>query len=230
MALKPKAAPTVHVVDDDPDIRSSIALLMKSVRLPARTWAGADEFLAAWRPEEPGCIVLDVRMPGMSGLELQARLKERGAAIPIVFLSGHGDIPMALRAVRSGALDFLEKPFRDQALIDAVHAALAEDESRRAARSEREALRALVGSMSRREAQVADLVVDGLSSPEIARKLKLSPRTVEMHRARAMRRLGVENVAELAKVILAARALGGTAATSVSAARARRVPRRAARG
>lgn len=222
--------PTVWVVDDDDDIRSSIALLMRSVRLASRTFAGAEEFLAAWRPEEPGCLVLDVRMPGTSGLELQAVLNERGAEVPVVFLSGHGDIPMALRAVKSGALDFLEKPFRDQSLIDAVHVALAEDASRRAARSEREALRALVGSMSRREAQVADFVVDGLSSPEIARKLKLSPRTVEMHRARAMRRLGVENVAELAKVILAARALGGPPAPQAPAARAKRIARRAARG
>ena len=219
-----RGGPAVHVVDDDPDIRSSIALLMKSVRLRALTHAGADEFLAAWRPDEPGCLVLDVRMPGMSGLELQALLKERGAEVPIVFLSGHGDIPMALRAVRAGALDFLEKPFRDQALIDAVHAALAEDASRRAARRDRDALRSLVASMSPREAEVAGFVADGLSSPEIARKLKLSPRTVEMHRARAMRRLGVENVAELTRLILAARALASsTAAPS-------RPPRRPSRG
>jgi FixJ family two-component response regulator len=224
MARKEGKSPVVHVVDDDADIRASIALLLKSVRLAARTHAGADEFLAAWRPEEPGCLVLDVRMPGTSGLELQALLKERGAGIPIVFLSGHGDIPMALRAVKSGALDFLEKPFRDQALIDAVHAALAEDASRRAARGEREALRSLVASMSPREAEVSGLVADGFSSPEIARKLRLSPRTVEMHRARAMRRLGVENVAELTRLILAARALAAsTAAPS-------RPPRRSRRG
>jgi FixJ family two-component response regulator len=227
---RPGTAPTVWVVDDDADIRSSIALLMRSVRLAASTFAGADEFLSAWRPGDPGCLVLDVRMPGMSGLELQALLKERGAEVPIVFLSGHGDIPMALRAVRNGALDFLEKPFRGQALIDAVHAALAADAAHRAARGERETLRALVGSMSPREAQVADLVVDGLSSPEIARKLKLSPRTVEMHRARAMRRLGVDNVAELARVILAARALAGPPASPPSSTPARRDPKRAARG
>ena len=226
MPHRPKDAPTVHVVDDDPDIRSSIALLMKSVRLTARTWAGADEFLAAWRPEEPGCLVLDVRMPGMSGLELQALLQERGAGIPIVFLSGHGDIPMALRAVKNGALDFLEKPFRDQALIDAVHAALAEDATRRRTRAEREEVLALVTSLSPREAEVAGLVADGLSSPEIAKKLKLSPRTVEMHRARAMRRLGVESVAELTRVILSARALSG----KVAKARPRRAARPGSRG
>jgi two-component system response regulator DctR len=222
-----KETPTVFVVDDDPDILSSIALLMKSVRLRTRTFAGADEFLAGYRPEEPGCLVLDVRMPGMSGLELQALLKERGAGIPIVFLSGHGDIPMALRAVKSGALDFLEKPFRGQALIDVVHAALAADASRRSARTKRDELKSLVGSLSPREAQVADLVVDGLSSPEIAKKLKLSPRTVEMHRARAMRRLGVENVAELTRVILAARALAPP--TPAPSAPVRR-PRRGGRG
>ena len=226
MTQRTKGAPTVHVVDDDPDIRTSIALLMKSVRLAARTWAGADDFLASWRPEEPGCLVLDVRMPGMSGLELQALLKERGSGIPIVFLSGHGDIPMALRAVKNGALDFLEKPFRDQALIDAVHAALAEDAARRRNRAEREKVLALVASLSPREAEVAGLVADGLSSPEIAKKLRLSPRTVEMHRARAMRRLGVENVAELTGVILAARALSGP----VAPARPRRAARPESRG
>lgn len=206
MSGKKKEAPTVFVVDDDPDIRSAIALLMKSVQLPVRSFEGADEFLAAWKEEEPGCLVLDVRMPGMSGLELQAVLKERKAGIPIVFLSGHGDIPMALRSVRNGALDFLEKPFRSQALIDAVHAALARDAASRSQRSEQESLRALVATLTPREAQVAGFVADGLSSPVIAKKLRLSPRTVEMHRARLMRRLGVEGVADVTRVILEARA------------------------
>lgn len=227
MALT-KTAPVVHVVDDDPDIRASIALLMKSVRLPSRTHAGAGEFLAAWRPEEAGCLVLDVRMPGMSGLELQALLKERGVEVPIVFLSGHGDIPMALRAVRLGALDFLEKPFRDQALIDAVHAALAEDASRRRRREATEGLLALYAALSPREAEVGGLVADGFSSPEIAEKLRLSPRTVEMHRARAMRRLGVDGVAELTRVILEARALSGPAVSASGRKRPGRPP--AARG
>ncbi len=220
-------APTVFVVDDDPDIRSSIALLMKSVRLRTQTFAAADEFLAAYLPDQPGCLLLDVRMPGMSGLGLQTLLAERGAEVPIVFLSGHGDIPMALRAVRAGALDFLEKPFRDQTLIDAVRVALAEDEARRRTRRERDAVTALVASMSPREAEIAGFVADGLSSPEIARKLRLSPRTVEMHRARAMRRLGVESVAELTRLILAARAL---AASTAAPPRPPRRSRRGARG
>ena len=220
-------APTVFVVDDDPDIRSSIALLMKSVRLRTQTFAAADEFLEAYLPDQPGCLLLDVRMPGMSGLGLQTLLAERGAEVPIVFLSGHGDIPMALRAVRAGALDFLEKPFRDQTLIDAVRVALAEDEARRRTRRERDAVTALVASMSPREAEIAGFVADGLSSPEIARKLRLSPRTVEMHRARAMRRLGVESVAELTRLILAARAL---AASTAAPPRPPRRSRRGARG
>lgn len=223
MKTPAKPLPTVLVVDDDPDIRSAIALLMKSVRLPARTFAGADEFLASWKADEPGCLVLDVRMPGMSGLELQAILRERGAEIPIVFLSGHGDIPMALRAVRNGALDFLEKPFRDQALIDAVHAAIAEDAARRQRRDAKKRVLALYSTLSPREAQVGGLVADGYSSPEIAEKLRLSPRTVEMHRARAMRRLGVEGVADLTRLILEARTL--SAPVSAAASQVRR-PRR----
>lgn len=219
------APPTVFVVDDDADLRASIALLMRSVRLPVRSYAGADEFLADWKAEHPGCLILDVRMPGMSGLELQALLEERGTHIPVVFLSGHGDIPMALRAVRAGALDFLEKPFRDQSLIDAVHAALAADEAWRRERGEKQHLSALVEALSPREAQVAALVADGHSSPEIARKLRLSPRTVEMHRARLMKRLGVEGVADVTRVILEARG----ASLLPSAAPARRPSGRAPR-
>ena len=167
----------------------------------------------------------------MSGLELQAVLKERKVEIPIVFLSGHGDIPMALRSVRNGALDFLEKPFRDQALIDAVHAALARDAASRRQRSERESLRALVMTLSPREAEVAGFVADGLSSPVIAKKLRLSPRTVEMHRARLMRRLGVEGVADVTRVILEARAASLISPSAPARTRVRRPrPRTGARG
>ena len=203
---------TVFVVDDDPDIRAAVALLMKSVKLPVRTFAGADEFLSKWDPGDAGCLVLDVRMPGMSGLELQNVLRERNAEIPIVFLSGHGDIPMALRAVRSGAVDFIEKPFRDQPLIDAVHEALVLDEARRQDRSERDNLLGRVGALTPRERQVAELVASGRSSPEIAKALKLSSRTVEMHRARAMKRLGVEGVVEMTRLILEARRASGSRA------------------
>jgi two-component system, LuxR family, response regulator FixJ len=205
MKTRGTQSPTVFVVDDDADIRAAVALLMKSVKLPVRTFAGADEFLSKWDPGDAGCLVLDVRMPGMSGLELQNVLRERNADIPVVFLSGHGDIPMALRAVRAGAVDFIEKPFRDQPLIDAVHEALAQDEARREGRSERESLLNRVGALTSRERQVAELVASGRSSPEIAKALKLSSRTVEMHRARAMRRLGVEGVVELTRFILEAR-------------------------
>ncbi len=167
----------------------------------------------------------------MSGLELQAVLMERKVEIPIVFLSGHGDIPMALRSVRNGALDFLEKPFRDQTLIDAVHAALARDAVSRSQRGERERLCTLVMTLSPREAEVAGFVADGLSSPVIAKRLRLSPRTVEMHRARLMRRLGVEGVADVTRVILEARAASLISPSAPARTRARRPqPRTGARG
>ena len=230
MTASPTDPPTVFVVDDDPEIRASIALLMKSVKLEVRTFNSTADFLSSWTPEKPGCLILDVRMPAMSGLELQSVLLERGLAMPIVFLSGHGDIPMALRAVRAGAIDFLEKPFRDQVLIDAVHAALAQDAQERLRRTERKSVASLVGSLSPREAEVAGLVADGLSSPEIARKLRLSPRTVEMHRARLMRRLGVDGVADVIRLILEARSISAVPertppASGRSERRSRRRPR-----
>lgn len=207
MTAAESASPFVFVVDDDPEVRAAIELLMRSVRLNTRSFESAAEFLAEWKPNEPGCLVLDVRMPGMSGLELQSLLNERGAAIPIVFLSGHGDIPMALRAVRAGAVDFLEKPFKDQALIDAIHAALAQDSKQRSQKAGRESLKSLIDSLSPREAQVGHLIADGLSSPEIAKKLRLSPRTVEMHRARLMKRLGVSGIADVTRIMLEGRSL-----------------------
>jgi len=167
-------------------------------------------------------------MPGMSGLEVLRDLRSRhdAADLPVVMATARD--AMALRAVRLGALDFLEKPFRDQALIDAVHAALAEDASRRRRRETTEGLLALYAALSPREAQVGGLVADGFSSPEIAEKLGLSPRTVEMHRARAMRRLGVDGVVELTRVILEARALSGPAVSAPGRKRPGRPP--AARG
>ncbi len=231
MNARANGSPTVFVVDDDPDIRAAVALLMKSVKLPVRTFAGAGEFLSKWDPGDAGCLVLDVRMPGMSGLELQNVLHDRGEEIPVVFLSGHGDIPMALRAVRSGAVDFIEKPFRDQPLIDAVHEALALDEARREEKGEREGLLGRVGALTPRERQVAELVASGRSSPEIAKALKLSSRTVEMHRARAMKRLGVEGVVEMTRLILEARRASGSRSPAPVPPSPKRKPgRRGARG
>lgn len=199
------AEPTVFVVDDERDVCESIVLLLRSAGLRGRAFTDPRAFLKAIRPQAPGCVVLDVRMPRLSGLEVQQRLLRHGARQPVVFVSGHGDIPMALRAVRAGALDFVEKPFRADTLLDLVRRAIALDAARRDEGRAREEALALVGALTPREGEVAQAVADGLSSREIAARLSLSVRTVEMHRARAMRALGVKGTAEMIALVLAAR-------------------------
>ena len=197
--------PIVFVVDDEPDVCRSLALLLRSAGLRHRTYTDPLAFLEAIRADQPGTVLLDVRMPRVSGLEVQQRLLRRGARQPVVFVTGHGDIPMALRAVRAGALDFIEKPFLDEALLEVVRRGLAFDERRRRQGSEQREWLALVAALTPREREVAELVADGSSSREIAARLELSPRTVEMHRARAMKALGVESTAEMVQRLLAAR-------------------------
>jgi FixJ family two-component response regulator len=201
-----EAEPTVFVVDDEKDVCESIALLLRSAGLRARPFTDPAAFLKAVRPETPGCVLLDVRMPRLSGLEVQQRLLRRGARQPVVFVSGHGDIPMALRAVRAGALDFVEKPFRAETLIDLVRRGIEIDARRRKEGPARDEASALVAALTRREREVAEAVADGRSSREIAESLSLSVRTVEMHRARAMKALGVKGTAEMISLVLAARA------------------------
>jgi two-component system response regulator DctR len=208
MNQTPPLEPTVFVVDDDPDVCQSIALLLQSVGLRSETYTDPVRFLDEFDPDRAGCILLDVRMPRLSGLELHQRLVERQTTTPVVFISGHGDIPMALRAVRTGALDFLEKPFRDQILIDTVNEAIALDARRRAEAAERAGSRARLGALSAREREVALKVAEGLSAREIGIALGLSPRTVEMHRVHAMRRLGVHTATELTRVMVEARSRG----------------------
>lgn len=204
MAREPE--PTVFVVDDEKDVCDSIVLLLRGAGLRARAFTDPAAFLRALRPQAPGCVLLDVRMPRLSGLEVQQRLLRRGARQPVVFVSGHGDIPMALRAVRAGALDFVEKPFRAEALLDLVRRGVEIDARRRREGPAREEASALVAALTRREREVAEAVAEGLSSREIAQRLSLSVRTVEMHRARAMRALGVKGTAEMIGLVLAARA------------------------
>jgi FixJ family two-component response regulator len=199
----------VFVVDDEPDMCESIGLLLDSARLKHRSFTDPAEFLRRIVPEAPGCILLDVRMPRLSGLEVQQRLLRHGARQPVVFVSGHGDIPIALRAVRAGALDFIEKPFRAETLLEAVRHALDIDRLRREGEAEEGEAAARVAALSPREREVGYLVADGAPSREIAEQLGLSPRTVEMHRARAMKALGVKTTAEMIRVLLAAR--GGPA-------------------
>jgi two-component system, LuxR family, response regulator FixJ len=194
--------PTVYIVDDDDAVRSSLRLLMKSVGLQAQTAASAQDFLASFNADNPGCLVLDVRMPGMSGLELQQHLNLRGAMIPVIFITGHGDIPMAVEAMQHGAFDFLPKPFRDQDLIDRVQRALQHDGDNRGKTHHKDVIRARFDSLTPREREVLELVTQGKANKVMAGDLGVSQRTVEIHRARVMEKMEARSLAELVKMML----------------------------
>ena len=193
---------TVFVVDDDAAMRESLRFLVESVGLDVETFERAEDFLARYDPELPGCLILDVRMPEVSGLELQERLAEYGSGLPIIMVTGYGDVPMAVRAMRNGAVDFIEKPFSDQHLIDRVQEAIARDRLRRTERKGRESVARRVSTLSAREREVLDLVVTGKANKVIANDLGLSPKTIEVHRARLMKKLNVSSVAELVRLSL----------------------------
>jgi FixJ family two-component response regulator len=194
--------PAVFVVDDDDAVRSSLRLLLKSAGLPAVGYASAREFLDAWQPEQAGCLILDVRMPGMSGIELQGELNRRGAIIPVIFISGHGDIPMAVEAIQHGAFDFLTKPFGDQDLLDRVQRALATDAENRKLLTQREVLRERLESLTPREREVLGLVTQGKANKVMAGDLGVSQRTVEIHRARVMEKMGANSLAQLVRMTI----------------------------
>jgi FixJ family two-component response regulator len=196
--------PTVFIVDDDEAVRSSLQLLLKSLGLPAVTHASAAEFLAAYAPEQPGCVILDVRMPGMSGIEMQDELNRRGAVIPVIFITGHGDVPMAVEAMQQGAFDFLQKPFHEQDLIDRVRRALANDLANRARLDEIARIRAHVAALTPREKQVLRLVTQGKPNKVIAGDLGLSQRTVEIHRAHLMQKMEASSLAQLVRMTMIA--------------------------
>ena len=194
--------PKVFIVDDDEAVRNSLRLLVKSVGLSAVTANSAQEFLATYDPVDPGCLILDVRMPGMSGIELQQQLNLRGAVIPVIFITGHGDIPMAVEAMQQGAFDFLQKPFRDQDLIDRVQRALEKDRANRAELLERARIRERRDSLTPREREVLELVASGKPNKVMAADLGLSQRTVEIHRARVMEKMGASSLAQLVRMVL----------------------------
>jgi two-component system response regulator FixJ len=193
---------TVFVVDDDDGVRSSIRLLLKSVGIPATPMSSAQEFLSSYDPEQPGCLVLDIRMPGMSGLELQQQLNRMGAIIPVVFITGHGDVPMAVAAMQQGAFDFLQKPFRDQDLIDRIRKALEKDRQNREMLRQREQIRRRLDALTARERQVLELMIQGTQNKVMAAHLGISQRTVEIHRAHVMEKLGANSVAQLVRMVL----------------------------
>jgi FixJ family two-component response regulator len=199
------ATPTVHVIDDDDAVRSSLRFLFRSVNLPAVTYASAQEFLAQHQTEQPGCAVVDVRMPGMSGLELQKELNLRGATIPIIFITGHGDISMAVEAMQLGAFDFLPKPFRDQDLLDRVQRAFKKDAETHRGLSAVNEIRERLAALTPRELEVLELVTGGKPNKVMAADLGVSQRTVEIHRARVMEKMKANSLAELVRMSMAIR-------------------------
>jgi FixJ family two-component response regulator len=192
--------PIVFIVDDDPSVRRSTERLIRSAGLKVQTFTSAKEFLANQRPEGPACLVLDVRMPGLSGMDLQRELTQAGIHIPIIFITGHGDIPMSVRAMKAGAVEFLTKPFRSRSLLDAVRAAIERDRSVHKERSETGELRQRYGQLTPREREVMALVAAGLLNKQVAGELATTERTIKFHRAHIMQKMGAESLAALVRM------------------------------
>ena len=190
----------VHIVDDDAGIRASLDNLFRSVGYPTRSYASVDEFLAADAEADPGCLILDVRLPGTSGLDFQDQLREQESPLPVVLMTGHGDIPMSVRAMKGGAIDFLTKPFREQDMLDAVATALARNLAALSAATQMADVRSRYETLTLRERQVMELVVAGKLNKQIAFDLSLSEITVKIHRGNAMRKMGARNLVEFVQV------------------------------
>jgi RNA polymerase sigma factor (sigma-70 family) len=200
------AKSTVFVVDDDQAMRNSLKWLIESVGVAVKSFASADEFLAQYQSGRAGCLVLDVRMPGMSGLELLEHLALRNVHIPAVIITGHGDVPMAVRAMKGGAIDFIEKPFNDEALLDAIRRAIAYEEQQRSFHSEHVQIQKRLSHLTPREHEVMAMVTAGKSNKEIANALGVSAKTIEAHRARVMEKMQAGSLAELVRMALAVNA------------------------
>jgi RNA polymerase sigma factor (sigma-70 family) len=196
-----EAAPVVFVVDDDPSIRRAINILLESVGLEVELFGSAQEFVAGRPADRPSCLVLDIRLPGVSGLDFQRQLNEAKINIPIIFISAHGDVPMTVRAMKAGAIEFLTKPFRDQDLLDAVQVALDRDRARRQREGEIATLRERFESLSAREREVVAMVVSGMLNKQIAAKIGITENTVKVHRSRAMEKLQAQSLADLVKMV-----------------------------
>ena len=192
--------PIVYIVDDEPGVRNSLSSLVRSVGLEVRTFAGGAEFLASTREDAPECLVVDVRMPGISGLDLQNQLSQSSSPIPIIFITGHGDISMAVRVMKSGALDFLTKPFHDQDLLGAIYRAIRHNCAARQQQAEAAALRARSASLTPREAEVMEGVVEGLLNKQIAFQLGTSEKTVKVHRSRVMHKMRARSLPDLVRM------------------------------
>lgn len=199
----PRTKPTVFIVDDDQAIRESLRWLIESVGLAVEAFASADDYLKQYDPSRPGCLLLDVRMPGTSGLDAHRRLARRDGRLPVIIITGHGDVPMAVRSFKDGAFDFIEKPFNDHALLERIQQAIEHDAHRRRDHDERCALIARKRALTPREAQVMQRVVDGRTNRQIAQGLGVTEKTIETHRAAVMRKMQARSVADLVRIAVA---------------------------
>lgn len=197
----PAAKPTVFIVDDDQAVRSALRWLIESAGLPVRGYGSAEEFLDAFDPEHPGCLVLDIRLPGMSGIELQRHLNLIAAVIPIIVITGHADVETAVRALKTGAVEFIEKPLDEADLLEKIRDALELDSRNRRANASRQAVRERLDTLTRRERQTLDRVLIGKLNKQIAGELGLSEKTVESHRANVMRKMKARSLAELVRLV-----------------------------
>lgn len=196
-----ESKPTVFVVDDDSAVRHSLRWLLESSGLLVETFESAQAFLQAYHPERLGCLVLDVRMPGLSGLDLQEQLQTQDIAIPIIIITGHGDVPMAVRALKEGAIDFIEKPFSEQLLLDRIHQGIALDAEQRIKHAQQAVIQSRIDRLTPREREVMEFVVDGKANKQIAVLLERSQKTIEIHRANFMRKMEVNSLAELVRIV-----------------------------
>ena len=195
-----ETTPVVFVIDDNPALREALDGLIRSVHLSARTFASTDEFLAFRRPDAPGCLVLDVRLPGLSGLDFQREMNKSGVELPVIFITGHGDVPMSVRAFKAGAIEFLPKPFRDQDLLDAIYVGIERDRARRRRAVVVDALRGQFDKLTSRERQIMLKVTSGRPNKQIAAELKLSEVTVKVHRRHVMRKMKARSFADLVRM------------------------------
>jgi two-component system, LuxR family, response regulator FixJ len=196
--------PTVFVVDDDQAMRSSLEWLIESIGMKVKTYGSADDFLSSYYPGRAGCLLLDVRMPGMSGLELQTHLAREDSRLPVIIITGHGDVTMAVKAMKAGAVDFIEKPFHDEDLLSSIRNALDFDEKQRSLQSQRAQIATRLAELTPREHEVMEMVTDGLANKEIAASLGVTAKTVEAHRARVMDKMQAGSLAELVRMVLIA--------------------------
>ena len=198
---------TVYVVEDDEAVRDSLELLLKSDGKPVKTYESANAFLKDYSDKMAGCIVLDIRMPGMDGMELQKKLNEKHSILPIIFVTGHGDVSMAVDAMKEGAVDFIQKPYREEALLEKIEAALEQDLEQRKTLDEKQEIIRRVKSLTPREAEIMDRMIAGQANKVIAIELEISQRTVEIHRSRVMHKMGTHSLAHLVRMVLSVKDL-----------------------